>query len=83
MIGRVTFTHEIDSLYKFNVSQLCPFSVLPNRDDLETGTMSRPDKAEAPTIAYEEVWRYLPLQQVIGGSHHGISWILESENRIL
>lgn len=83
MTGHVTFTHEIDSLHNFNVSQPCPFSALPNGDDLETGTMGRPDKPGAPATDYEEIWRYLPLHEGPGGSGHGISWILESDNGVL
>lgn len=81
--GHVTFTHEIDSNHNFNVSQPCPFTVLSNGDDLETGTMGRPDKPGAPATDYEEVWRYLSLHEGPGGPGHGISWILESDNGVL
>lgn len=73
------FTHDIDSHHNFNVSNPCPFVPLPNGDDLETGTMARPDRPGAPKTDYEEVWRYLPFREGPDGPGCGISWILESE----
>lgn len=77
LLGRIVFTHAIDSHNNFNISNPCPFIPLPNGDELETGTMSRPDKPGAPMTDYEEVWRYLPCRR---GPGHGVSWILESDD---
>lgn len=78
--GRIVFTHDIDSNNNFNVSDPCPFIPLPNGDDLETGTMSRPDVPGAPLTDYEEVWRY--LSPISGGqmSSPPVAWILESDD---
>ncbi|KAJ5666165.1 uncharacterized protein N7477_008613 [Penicillium maclennaniae] len=59
---RVIFTHVIDSLLNFNVSEPCPFVALSNGDVMETGTMPRPDRPGAPMTSYEEVWRYHPCE---------------------
>ncbi|KAJ5479226.1 hypothetical protein N7530_004735 [Penicillium desertorum] len=80
---RVVFTHEIDSHHNFNVSNPCPFIPLANGDDLETGTMARPDVPGAPMTDYEEVWRYLPFREGPEGSGRGLSWILESDEGVL
>lgn len=45
--------------------------------------MGRPDKAGAPATDYEEVWRYLPLNEGPERPGHGISWILESDSGVL
>ncbi|KAJ6184516.1 hypothetical protein N7519_005817 [Penicillium mononematosum] len=81
--GRVIFTHEIDSHHNFNISNPCPFIPLPNGDDLETGTMARPDVPGAPMTDYEEVWRYLPFREGPEGPGRGLSWILESDEGVL
>ncbi|KAJ5666158.1 uncharacterized protein N7477_008606 [Penicillium maclennaniae] len=75
----LVFTHEIDSNNNFNVSDPCPFVPLPNGDDLETGSMCRPDLPGHPVTDYEEVWRYLPTGQSEEGLGHNIAWILESD----
>ncbi|CRL25920.1 unnamed protein product [Penicillium camemberti] len=80
---RVVFTHEIDSHHNFNISNPCPFIPLPNGDDLETGTMARPDVPGAPMTDYEEVWRYLPFREGPEGPGRGLSWILESDEGVL
>ncbi|RMJ23376.1 hypothetical protein PHISP_05762 [Aspergillus sp. HF37] len=80
MTGLIVFTHEIDSHHNFNVSDPCPFIALPNGDDLETGTMPRPDMPGAPMTGYEEVWRYLPPHEGPEGPGNGFSWILESDD---
>ncbi|CAG8277522.1 unnamed protein product [Penicillium nalgiovense] len=80
---RVVFTHEIDSHHSFNVSNPCPFITLPNGDDLETGTMARPDVPGAPMTDYEEVWRYLLFCEGPEGPGRGLSWILESDEGVL
>lgn len=78
--GRIVFTHEIDSNNNFNVSDPCPFIPLPNGDDLETGTMSRPDVPGTPLTDYEEVWRYLPPTSDDQASSPLLAWILESDD---
>ncbi|KAJ5932273.1 hypothetical protein N7516_006762 [Penicillium verrucosum] len=80
---RVVFTHEIDSHHNFNISNPCPFIPLPNGDDLETGSMARPDVPGAPMTDYEEVWRYLPFREGPKGLGRGLSWILESDEGVL
>ncbi|KAJ5492330.1 hypothetical protein N7453_010427 [Penicillium expansum] len=80
---RVVFTHEIDSHHNFNISNPCPFIPLPNGDDLETGTMARPDVPGLPMTDYEEVWRYLPVPEGPEGPGRGLSWILESDEGVL
>ena len=81
--GCVVFTHEIDSHHNFNVSNPCPFIPLPNGDELETGSMARPDVPGAPITDYEEVWRYLPFREGPEGPGRGLSWILESDEGVL
>lgn len=80
IVGRIVFTHDIDSNNNFNVSDPCPFIPLPNGDDLETGTMSRPDVPGAPLTNYEEVWRYLPPVSGSQMSSPLVAWILESDD---
>ncbi|KAJ5407875.1 hypothetical protein N7509_001758 [Penicillium cosmopolitanum] len=74
----IIFTHDIDSHLNFNVSEPCPFTALPNGDDMETGTMRRSDRQGAPMTDYEEVWRYLPLKFVPENSGGNTAWVLES-----
>ena len=81
--GRVIFTHDIDSHHNFNVSEPCPFLALPNGDDMETGTMRRPDRPGAPMADYEEIWRYLPWRDVPEESGGNTSWVLESVDCVL
>lgn len=76
--GHVVFTHDIDSHHNFNVSEPCPFTALPNGDDMETGRMRRSDRQGAPMTNYEEVWRYLPLQFVPENFGGNTAWVLES-----
>ncbi|KAL4892491.1 hypothetical protein BDV59DRAFT_180055 [Aspergillus ambiguus] len=76
---RVQFTHELDSNNSFDTVDCGTFSTLPNGDDLETGSMPRPDLPGAPVTAYEEVWRELGFQAGPEGDERGISWILESK----
>lgn len=78
--GRIVFTHDIDSNNNFNVSDPCPFIPLPNGDDLETGTMSRPDVPGTPLTDYEEVWRYLPPASDGQASGPLVAWVLESDD---
>lgn len=56
------------------------FVPLPNGDDLETGSMPRPDLPGAPETEYEEVWRELPFREGPEGPKRGISWVLESDD---
>ncbi|KAJ5594807.1 uncharacterized protein N7459_001015 [Penicillium hispanicum] len=77
---RIVFTHTIDSHNNFNVSDPCPFLALPNGDDLETGTMARPDVPGTPMTPYEEVWRFLPVLGDSMESGSRVAWILESED---
>lgn len=81
--GRIVFTHEIDSHHNFNISNPCPFISLPDGDELETGTMARPDKPGSPMTDYEEIWRHLPRRKGPEGPAHGVSWILESDGGAL
>ncbi|RJE19126.1 hypothetical protein PHISCL_08540 [Aspergillus sclerotialis] len=76
----LVFTHEIDSNRKFNISNPCPFIPQPNGDELETGTMARPDKPGTPMADYEEVWRYLPIRKSPEGRRKGVAWVLESDD---
>lgn len=76
--GHIIFTHDIDSHLNFNVSEPCPFTALPNGDDMEMGTMRRSDRQGAPMTDYEEVWRYLPLKFVPENSGGNTAWVLES-----
>lgn len=75
---RVSFTHELDSHNAFESTDCGTFVSLPNGDDLETGTMPRPDLAGTPLTEYEEVWRELPFREGPEGVGRGISWVLES-----
>lgn len=53
---------------------------LPNGDELETGSMPRPDRPGAPVTSYEEVWRNLSFREGPEGPGRGISWVLESDD---
>lgn len=75
---RVSFSHELDSHDAFESIDCGTFVSLPNGDDLETGTMPRPDIPGTPETEYEEVWRELPFKEGPEGSRKGFSWILES-----
>ncbi|KAL4961872.1 uncharacterized protein BDV14DRAFT_179452 [Aspergillus stella-maris] len=75
--NEVLFTHELDSRNTFGVADCGSFSALPNGDDLEVGSMPRPDLPGAPVSEYEEVWRELPVSKV-GGGMIGPSFVLES-----
>ncbi|EPS27996.1 hypothetical protein PDE_02941 [Penicillium oxalicum 114-2] len=77
---RVTFTHEIDSHNAFDSVDSGTFVTLPNGDDLETGSMPRPDLPGAPETEYEEVWRELPFTPGPKGAPKEIAWVLESED---
>ncbi|KAJ5636764.1 uncharacterized protein N7484_010077 [Penicillium longicatenatum] len=77
---RVSFTHELDSHDAFESVDCGTFVSLPNGDDLETGSMPRPDLPGAPDTEYEEVWRELPFRQGPEGKGKGISWVLESDD---
>lgn len=76
----MSFTHELDSNNSFEDVDCGTFVSLPNGDDLETGSMSRPDRPGAPVTEYEEVWRELPFREGPDGPGKGISWVLESDN---
>lgn len=81
MIGRIVFTHTIDSHGNFNVSDPCPFIPLPNGYDLETGAMPRPDLPGNPVTEYEELWRYLSKDEIgMDEVESPTAWILESED---
>ncbi|KAL4948414.1 hypothetical protein BDW69DRAFT_198904 [Aspergillus filifer] len=75
--NEVLFTHELDSRNTFGVADCGAFSALPNGDDLEVGSMPRPDLPGAPVREYEEVWRELPPRPMNHGMI-GPSFILES-----
>ncbi|KAJ5679172.1 hypothetical protein N7462_007416 [Penicillium macrosclerotiorum] len=75
---RVSFTHELDSHDAFESADCGTFVSLPNGDDLETGSMPRPDIPGAPMTDYEEAWRELPFRAGPEGEKKGLSWILES-----
>ncbi|KAJ5106318.1 hypothetical protein N7456_002993 [Penicillium angulare] len=77
---RVSFTHELDSHNAFESADCGTFVSLPNGDDLETGSMPRPDVSGTPISDYEEVWRELPFRDGPEGSGNGISWVLESDD---
>ncbi|KAB8258534.1 hypothetical protein BDV32DRAFT_151351 [Aspergillus pseudonomiae] len=79
---RVQFTHEIDSHNSFDDVDCGTFTTLPNGDDLETGSMARPDVPGAPVTEYEEVWRELTFKEGPEGSGQGASWVLESKHDI-
>ncbi|KAL1885598.1 hypothetical protein Plec18167_001093 [Paecilomyces lecythidis] len=77
--AKVLFTHELDSHGEFSSSDLGTFSKLPTGDDLETGSMPRPDVSGAPITEYEEVWRELePNQAPESDADKPQSWIVES-----
>lgn len=76
----MSFTHELDSHNTFGSADCGTFVTLPNGDELETGSMPRPDAPGAPVTEYEEVWRELPFKEGPEGPNRGISWILESED---
>ncbi|KAJ5921751.1 hypothetical protein N7454_009225 [Penicillium verhagenii] len=80
---RVSFTHELDSHDAFESADCGTFVTLPNGDDLETGSMPRPDLPGAPETEYEEVWRELPFREGPEGSKGGLSWVLESDDNDL
>ncbi|OOQ84468.1 hypothetical protein PEBR_30182 [Penicillium brasilianum] len=77
---RVSFTHELDSHDAFESADCGTFVTLPNGDDLETGSMPRPDLPGAPETDYEEVWRELPFKEGPEGPGKGLSWVLESDD---
>ncbi|KAJ5746643.1 hypothetical protein N7520_011825 [Penicillium odoratum] len=77
---RVSFTHELDSHNAFESVDCGTFVSLPNGDDLETGSMPRPDLPGAPETEYEEVWRELPFREGPEGAKKGVSWVLESDD---
>ncbi|OKP12503.1 hypothetical protein PENSUB_1869 [Penicillium subrubescens] len=77
---RVSFTHELDSHDAFESVDCGTFVILPNGDDLETGSMPRPDLPGAPETEYEEVWRELPFKEGPEGPGKGMSWVLESDD---
>ena len=77
---RVLFTHELDSHDSFEAVDCGTFTTLPNGDDLEKGSMPRPDLPGHPESKYEEVWRGLKFPEGPDGRTKGISWILESES---
>ncbi|KAJ5224312.1 uncharacterized protein N7469_007815 [Penicillium citrinum] len=77
---RVSFTHELDSHDAFESADCGTFVTLPNGDDLETGSMPRPDIPGEPMTEYEEVWRELPFRAGPEGAKEGISWVLESDD---
>lgn len=77
---RVSFSHELDSHDTFESVDCGTFVTLPNGDDLETGSMPRPDLPGAPETEYEEVWRELPFREGPEGPGKGISWVLESDD---
>ncbi|KAJ5086026.1 hypothetical protein N7532_010797 [Penicillium argentinense] len=79
----VSFTHELDSHNAFESADCGTFVTLPNGDDLETGSMPRPDLPGTPVTAYEEIWRELPFREGPEGPKKGISWILESDDENL
>lgn len=76
----MSFTHELDSHNAFESIDCGTFVTLPNGDDLETGSMPRPDLPGAPMTEYEEVWRELPFKEGPEGPKRGMSWILESDD---
>lgn len=76
----MSFTHELDSHNSFADADCGTFVTLPNGDDLETGSMPRPDLPGAPVTEYEEFWRELPFREGPEGPKRGISWVLESDD---
>lgn len=79
-IVQVSFTHELDSQNSFESADCGTFVTLPNGDDLETGSMPRPDRSGAPVTEYEEIWRELPFREGPEGAKRGMSWVLESDD---
>lgn len=79
---RVQFTHEIDSRNSFDAVDCGTFSTLPNGDDLEVGSMPRPDLPGTPMTEYEEVWRELKFREGPEGPGKGVSWVLESKHDV-
>ncbi|KAE8373943.1 hypothetical protein BDV26DRAFT_296423 [Aspergillus bertholletiae] len=79
---RVQFTHEIDSHNSFDDVDCGTFTTLPNGDDLETGSMPRPDLPGSPMTEYEEVWRVLTFREGLEGPGKGVSWVLESKHDV-
>ncbi|KAJ6000496.1 hypothetical protein N7481_000905 [Penicillium waksmanii] len=77
---QVSFTHELDSQNSFESADCGTFVTLPNGDDLETGSMPRPDRPGAPVTEYEEIWRELPFREGPEGAKRGMSWVLESDD---
>lgn len=77
---QVSFTHELDSHNAFESADCGTFVTLPNGDDLETGSMPRPDLPGAPMTDYEEIWRELPFREGPEGAKKGMSWVLESDD---
>ncbi|KAJ5183418.1 hypothetical protein N7492_001034 [Penicillium capsulatum] len=77
---KVSFSHELDSHNSFEDADCGTFVSLLNGDDLETGSMPRPDRPGAPVTEYEEIWRELPFREGPEGSGKGISWVLESDD---
>ena len=84
--GRVVFTHELDSHNSFDSVDSGTFVTLPNGNDLEQGSMPRPDIPGNPVTQYEEIWRELtpfPDTATDPGAkstdNTGISYILDSE----
>lgn len=76
----MSFTHELDSHNAFESVDCGTFVSLPNGDELETGSMPRPDLPGAPVTEYEEVWRELAFKEGPEGPGKGISWVLESDD---
>lgn len=79
---RVAFTHTLDSHNAFESVDCGTFVSLSNGDDLETGSMPRPDLPGNPLTDYEEVWRELPFRLGPEGPNKGISWVLESDTSV-
>lgn len=83
ILGRVLFTHELDSQNAFSAIDSGTFTDLPNGDSLEIGAMPRHNLTGAPMGEYEEVWRELTPREGPEGRDKGASWVLESENEDL
>ncbi|KAE8154563.1 hypothetical protein BDV25DRAFT_135733 [Aspergillus avenaceus] len=81
-LRRVQFTHELDSHNSFDAVDCGTFTTLANGDDLETGSMPRPDVPGAPMTEYEEVWRELTFREGPEGPGKGVSWVLESKYEV-
>ncbi|KAJ5656952.1 hypothetical protein N7507_008902 [Penicillium longicatenatum] len=77
---RIVESQEPHSHDAFESVDCGTFVSLTNGDDLETGSMPRPDLPGAPDTEYEEVWRELPFRQGPEGKGKGISWVLESDD---